>query len=220
MNMISTIAAFILALGILIVVHEFGHYIVARWSGVKVLRFSVGFGRPLITRRSGPDNTEWSLAAFPLGGYVKMLDEREAPVEPHELHRAFNRQPVGKRFAIVLAGPLANFLLAIVLYWGLFSSGTEELRPLLGPPAAESPAARAGFVDGELVVSVAGQKIETWQELRWHMLQHALDRQPVRIEVVERAQGTCGTHARPFAGFHGRSRGRSAATTRSAAVSA
>jgi len=184
MNLVSTIAAFILALGILIVVHEFGHYIVARWSGVKVLRFSVGFGRPLFTRRIGPDNTEWSLAAFPLGGYVKMLDEREAPVEPHELHRAFNRQPVRKRFAIVAAGPLANFLLAILLYWGLFSSGTEELRPLLGPPSAESPAARAGFVDGELVVSVAGQKIETWQELRWHMLQHALDRHPVRIEVV------------------------------------
>jgi regulator of sigma E protease len=182
--MISTVAAFVLALGILIVVHEFGHYLVARWCGVKVLRFSVGFGKALIVRRIGPDNTEWALAAFPLGGYVKMLDEREAPVEQHELHRAFNRQPVGKRFAIVLAGPVANFLLAIVLYWGLFSQGMEELRPLLGKPAEQTVAERAGFVDGELITAVAGQKIDTWQELRWKLLQHALDNAPVKIEVI------------------------------------
>ena len=182
--MVSTVAAFVFALGILIVVHEFGHYLVARWCGVKVLRFSVGFGKALITRRHGPDDTEWSLAAFPLGGYVKMLDEREAPVEPHEIDRAFNRQPVGKRFAIVLAGPVANFLLAIVLYWGLYSHGTEELRPLLGKPAEQSVAERAGFADGELVSTVAGQKIETWQDLRWQLLQHALDKAPVRMEVV------------------------------------
>lgn len=182
--MISTVAAFVLALGILIVVHEFGHYLVARWCGVKVLRFSVGFGKALIARRIGPDNTEWALAAFPLGGYVKMLDEREAPVEPHEMHRAFNRQPVGKRFAIVLAGPVANFLLAIALYWGLFSQGMEELRPLLGKPAEQTVAERAGFVDGELITAVAGQKIDTWQELRWKLLQHALDNAPVKIEVV------------------------------------
>lgn len=182
--MISTVAAFVLALGILIVVHEFGHYLVARWCGVKVLRFSVGFGKALIVRRIGPDNTEWALAAFPLGGYVKMLDEREAPVEQHELHRAFNRQPVGKRFAIVLAGPVANFLLAIVLYWGLFSQGMQELRPLLGKPAEQTMAERAGFVDGELITAVAGQKIDTWQELRWKLLQHALDNAPVKIEVI------------------------------------
>ncbi|MBK7664992.1 MAG: RIP metalloprotease RseP [Sterolibacteriaceae bacterium] len=184
MNMVSTVAAFVFALGILIVVHEYGHYLIARWCGVKVLRFSVGFGKALITRRRGPDNTEWTLAAFPLGGYVKMLDEREAPVEPHELHRAFNRQPVGKRFAIVLAGPVANFLLAIALYWGLYSYGTQELRPLLGKPVAQSVAERAGFADGELVTAVAGQKTETWQELRWQLLQHALDKAPVKIEVV------------------------------------
>ncbi len=113
-----------------------------------------------------------------------MLDEREAPVEPHELHRAFNRQRVGKRFAIVLAGPVANFLLAIALYWGLYSYGTQELRPLLGKPVAQSVAERAGFADGELVTAVAGQKTETWQELRWQLLQHALDKAPVKIEVV------------------------------------
>lgn len=189
MNTISTVAAFVFALGILIVVHEFGHYLLARWCGVKVLRFSVGFGKALITRRRGPDNTEWTLAAFPLGGYVKMLDEREAPVEPHELHRAFNRQPVGKRFAIVLAGPVANFLLAIALYWGLFSYGTQELRPLLGKPVAQSVAERAGFADGELVTAVAGQKTETWQDLRWQLLQHALDKAPVKIEVVNARNG-------------------------------
>lgn len=182
--MLFTIVAFIVALGILIVVHELGHYLVARWCGVKVLRFSVGFGKPLVTRRSGPDDTEWAIAAFPLGGYVKMLDEREAPVEPHELHRAFNRQPVAKRFAIVLAGPMANFVLAVVLYWGLFSHGTEELRPVLGAPVAQSLAERAGFQDGETVVAVAGTKIETWQDLRWYILQHALDRQPVSIETL------------------------------------
>lgn len=182
--MVSTVAAFVFALGILIVVHEFGHYLLARWCGVKVLRFSVGFGKALLTRRSGPDNTEWVLAAFPLGGYVKMLDEREAPVEPHEAHRAFNRQAVGKRFAIVLAGPVANFLLAIALYWALFSHGTEEMKPLVGKPTAQSVAERAGFADGELITAVAGQKIDTWQDLRWQLLQHALEKIPVKIEVV------------------------------------
>src|SRR5688500_15988488 len=109
MSLLHTILAFIVALGLLIVVHEYGHYLIARLCGVKVLRFSVGFGRPLLTKRLGPDGTEWALAAIPFGGYVKMLDEREGPVEAHEIPRAFNRQSVGRRFAIVVAGPLANF---------------------------------------------------------------------------------------------------------------
>ena len=123
MTFINTALAFIVTLGCLIVIHELGHYATARLFNVKVLRFSVGFGKPLWTRRVGPDQTEWSLAAFPLGGYVKMLDEREGDVDPHEAHRAFNRQTVGRRFAIVLAGPVSNFLLAIVLYWVLFMHG-------------------------------------------------------------------------------------------------
>ena len=115
-NFLYYLGAFALVLGILIVVHELGHFAVARLCGVKVLRFSVGFGRPLWMRRFGADGTEWALAAFPLGGYVKMLDEREGEVAPTELHRSFNRQPVGRQMAIVAAGPLANFLLAILLY--------------------------------------------------------------------------------------------------------
>jgi regulator of sigma E protease len=184
MNLLWYVGAFAVALGILIVVHEFGHYLVARWSGVKVLRFSVGFGRPLLTRRLGRDGTEWVLAAFPLGGYVKMLDEREAPVAPAELPRAFNRQPVGKRFAIVAAGPLANFLLAILFYWGLNVYGVDELKPLLSSPAAGTVAQAAGFEEGELVLNVDGKPVATWQDLRWEILQHALEKRPVDLETL------------------------------------
>ncbi|MEW5888050.1 MAG: RIP metalloprotease RseP [Pseudomonadota bacterium] len=183
MNLLYYVGAFALALGLLIVVHEFGHYLVARWCGVKVLRFSVGFGRPLLSRRMGRDGTEWALAAFPLGGYVKFLDEREGEVPAAELPCAFNRQPVGKRFVIVAAGPVANFLLAIVLYWALLVQGTEELRPFLGTPAPQSSAASAGFADGELVRSVDGKPIATWQDFRWEMLHHALDRSTITIET-------------------------------------
>src|SRR5919106_6580521 len=104
MSLLHTIVAFIVALGLLIVVHEYGHYLIARWCGVKVLRFSVGFGRPLLTKEIGPDRTEWVIAAIPFGGYVKMLDEREGAVEPRELERSFNRQSVWRRFGIVVAG--------------------------------------------------------------------------------------------------------------------
>ena len=184
MNLLDYILPFLLALGILIVVHEFGHYAVARLCGVKVLRFSLGFGKPLLVRKAGADQTEWVLAAFPLGGYVKMLDEREAPVAVHELHRAFNRQSVWRRIAIVAAGPLANFLLAIVLYWGLYTGGVEELRPRLAEPEAATAARDAGFQGGELVRSVNGERVETWQEFRWKLLNLALDKQVVTIETI------------------------------------
>lgn len=184
MNLLDYLIPFALALGILIVVHEFGHYIVARLCGVKVLRFSLGFGKPLLVWRGGRDRTEWALSAFPLGGYVKMLDEREAPVADEELHRAFNRQTVWRRIAIVAAGPLANLVLAIALYWGLYSSGVEELRPRLGVPAAASAAEHAGFTDGELVRAVDGHPVATWQELRWQLLQHAFERRGVTVETI------------------------------------
>jgi len=142
---------------------------------VKVLRFSIGFGRPLLRWRAGADATEWALGAFPLGGYVKMLDEREAPVAPHELHRAFNRQPVGRRMAIVAAGPIANLLLAIVLYWGLNVVGVEELRARIGLVEGPTAAASAGFADGDLVTRVGDDDIKSWQDLRWAVLRHALD---------------------------------------------
>ena len=184
MNLFDYLIPFAIALGVLIVFHELGHYAVARLCGVKVLRFSVGFGKPLVSRRFGADRTEWALAAFPLGGYVKMLDEREGEVPAAELHRAFNRQTVGKRFAIVAAGPLANLLLAVVLYWGLFVHGSEELKAIIELPAAESAAARAGLRAGDTVVSVAGDDVRSWQELRWAMLQHALDGSQVGIGVI------------------------------------
>lgn len=187
-NFLFYLAAFALALGLLIVVHEAGHFAVARWCGVKVLRFSIGFGKPILSHRLGPDGTELALGAFPLGGYVKMLDEREGNVEPAELPRAFNRQPVWKRFVIVLAGPMANFLLAIIMYWALFVHGVEEPRPLLGAPAAQSTAEQAGFKEGELVRSVNGQPIVSWQELRWELLQQAVARGSVTLEVINSQQ--------------------------------
>ena len=184
MNLLDYILPFVLALGILIVVHEFGHYAVARLCGVKVLRFSLGFGKPLLVRKAGADQTEWVLAAFPLGGYVKMLDEREAPVAAHELHRAFNRQSVWRRIAVVAAGPLANFVLAIALYWGLYTGGVEELRPRLAEPGVATAAANAGIQGGDLVRSVNGEAVETWQEFRWKLLNLALDKQVVTVETV------------------------------------
>ena len=137
-----TLFAFLLTLGILIVVHEYGHYWAAKRCGVKVLQFSIGFGRALYTRRLGEDGTEFIIAAFPLGGFVRMLDEREAPVSPFDLPRAFNRQPLFKRMLIVAAGPMANLLLAVLLYWILLISGLPGLRPLLGDVPPGTPAAR------------------------------------------------------------------------------
>ncbi|HXX12288.1 MAG TPA: RIP metalloprotease RseP, partial [Burkholderiales bacterium] len=157
MHLLVTLAAFAVALGTLIIVHELGHYLVARWCGVKVLRFSVGFGRALASRRIGRDGTQWVLAAFPLGGYVKMLDEREGEVAPEEHHRAFNRQPVGKRFAIVLTGPVANFLLAVLVYWLLFIHGVPGSRPVVDESIPGTPAAAAGFHSGDTIVAIGGR---------------------------------------------------------------
>lgn len=183
MNLLDYLIPFALALGVLILVHELGHYLVARWCGVKVLRFSIGFGKPLVLRRAGQDGTEWALAAFPLGGYVKMLDEREGPVAPAELHRSFNRQSVYRRFAIVAAGPIANFLLAIVLYWGIFVAGTDELRPRLALSETPAIALAAGIREGDLVVAVDEAPVRSWQDLRWILLQHALDSREVVLKV-------------------------------------
>src|SRR5438874_9817551 len=184
MSLIQTIVAFIVALGVLIVVHEYGHFIIARLCGVKVLRFSVGFGRALALWRLGPDRTEWVVAAIPFGGYVKMLDEREGPVAPGELARAFNRQSVWKRFAIVVAGPLFNFAFAILVYAGLFMYGLPEARPLLASPPQGTIAAAAGLQAGDAVRAIDGEPITTWQELRWRVLQAALQREAVKLETL------------------------------------
>ncbi len=178
------LAAFAVVLGVLIVVHEYGHYIVARLCGVKVLRFSIGFGRTIWRKRLGRDGTEWAVSAFPLGGYVKMLDEREGDVAPEEAHRAFNRQSVGRRSLIVAAGPAANFLLAIVLYWGIFMHGSNELLPILGTPPTGTPAAMAAIANGEQVRRVDGQPVATWGDLRWLLLQTAIERDSAELEVI------------------------------------
>ena len=187
------LGAFVLALGVLITVHELGHYTAARWCNVKILRFSVGFGRPLWLRRWGKDETEWAVAVFPLGGYVKMLDEREGAVADAELHRAFNRQSVGRRSLIVVAGPLANLMLAVVLYWFLFMQGVEEPRPILASPPVGSVAAMTKVGAGETARKVSGVPVNTWSEFRWEVLQRALNREVIAIETID-AQGAIAIH--------------------------
>lgn len=178
------LAAFVVVLAVLIVVHELGHYLAARYCGVKVLRFAIGFGRTLWQKKLGKDGTEWAIAMVPLGGYVKMLDEREGAVPVEELNRAFNRQSVGKRSLIVVAGPLANFLLAIVLYWVVFVLGTHELLPVLGTPPDGSPAAMAGIRNGEQVRTVDGEAVRTWEDFRWLLLRKAVNQESARLELV------------------------------------
>ena len=185
MTFFSTALAFVLTLGLLIVFHEFGHYLMARWCGVKVLRFSIGFGQPLLSKRWGKDQTEWVIAAFPLGGYVKMLDEREGSVAPQELPQSFNRKPVAHRFAIVAAGPAANFLLAILLYWLLFMLGVAAIKPVIGTVPPSTPAAFAGFERGETITKIGGEPVTTWQDARWLLLSHVVDQSsPVTLETV------------------------------------
>lgn len=185
MSILFTIISFIVALGLLITFHEFGHYLVARWNGVKVLRFSIGFGQPIYRKRWGKDQTEWIVAAIPLGGYVKMLDETEGKVEPADLPRAFNRQPVKRRFAIVAAGPIANFLLAIILYWLLFILGVNGMKPVLGPVVPETPAAFSQFEAGETIVSIENETVASWQDARWTLLRYAIDQaSEINIETI------------------------------------
>jgi len=202
MSLLITLLAFVVALGLLIVVHEFGHYFVARLCNVKVLRFSVGFGTPLWRRALGGDGTEWVIAAFPLGGYVKMADEREGRVAPEDLPRAFNRQSVYRRFAIVIAGPTANFLLAIFFYWVLFLHGVPGLKPVIGPITPGTAAASAGFVSGETIVKIGDEPVPTWQDARWVLLQHAVRKDRVRIEVRNQ-KGEIAWHELDLSGLSG-----------------
>ena len=184
MNLLHTLIAFIVALGVLIAIHEFGHYLAARLCGVKVLRYCLGFGSPIASRRWGRDGTEWAIAAFPLGGYVKLLgQDPEEVVPPAEAHRSFLAQSVVKRMAIIVAGPLANLLLAIGLYWGLNLYGVEEPVARLAAPAAGTPAARAQVQAGDTVVSADGNPVRAWGDLSWHLLQAAHERRSVRLEV-------------------------------------
>ena len=190
--MILTVVAFIVALGLLIAVHEYGHYRVAVACGVKVLRFSVGFGKPLLQWQPKGSPTEFVLGAFPLGGYVRMLDEREAPVPPEERHLAFNTQPLRSRAAIVAAGPIANLLLAVLLYAIVNWNGVEEPKAVLASPVAGSIAQAAGVRGGELVVqaSLGSEEmdpVQSFEELRWVLTRGALEGLTVRLDVQPQA---------------------------------
>ena len=188
-----TVAAFVLTLGVLIVIHEYGHYRVAVACGVKVLRFSVGFGRVLWRRQATPDSTEFVVSMLPLGGYVRMLDEREGPVDRRELHQAFNRKPLWQRSAIVAAGPLANLLLAVVLYAAAHWIGVDEPRALMGPPAAGSLAERAGQKSGDWARAWSddGQHwsdLASMHDLRWQVTQAVIAGRPLHLLLTD-AQG-------------------------------
>ncbi len=184
MSGLVTLLAFLLALAVLVVFHELGHFLAARLAGVKVLRFSVGFGRPLL-RHVASNGVEWVLSAIPLGGYVKMLDEREGPVAPAEASKAFNRASVGRRFFIVAAGPLANFLLAVLLYWVMFVHGVPALKPLIDAPPPGSPAALAGLARGDEIAKVDDERVASFGDLRMALLAHGLGTGAVRLTLSD-----------------------------------
>ena len=189
-----TLLAFIAAIAILVVIHEMGHYWVARLCGVKVLRFSVGFGKTIYTKRFANSETDWVISAIPLGGYVKMLDEREGKVAAQEQHLAFNRKPVLQRIAIVVAGPVANLLLAILLFWALFIYGVPSLKPVLGKVLPNTPAATASLQAQETIVSINEQAIPSWEQVSWVLLDLALQgATEARIEA-RTAQGEMVRH--------------------------
>ncbi len=192
-----TIAAFVLALGLLIAVHEYGHYRMAVACGVKVLRFSIGFGKPLLRWQPKGSSTEFVLAAFPVGGYVKMLDEREAPVAEGERHLAFNTQPLRSRVAIVAAGPVANLLLAVLLYAVVNWSGVQLPAAILASPEVGSIAEHAGLIGGERVERVGFdggelQDVVSFEDIRWFLTRGALEGQDVRLVVTGPARATPG----------------------------
>ncbi|MCP4701315.1 MAG: RIP metalloprotease RseP [Gammaproteobacteria bacterium] len=178
--------AFIIAVSILVAVHEFGHYWIARRLGVKILRFSIGFGKPLWTRRFGADQTEFVIAAIPLGGYVKMLDEQEGEVSPEELPRAFNRQSLAVRTAIIAAGPLFNFLFAMLAYTLMFMSGVDGIKPVVGEVTPEGVAERAGLRAGYEIVTVNQNPTLRWESVIQATMRAVLEEKTARYEVRDK----------------------------------
>ncbi len=174
---------FLVAIGLLVTVHEYGHFWVARKLGVKVLRFSVGFGKPLWVKRFGADQIEFVIAAIPMGGYVKMLDEREGEVAPADLPRAFNRQSLSTRMAVVVAGPLFNFLFAIAAYWLMYATGVPGVRPVVGEVTPASYAEAAGFQSQDEILRIGTEAVATWDNAVIVLLEAALDHRVSEVEV-------------------------------------
>lgn len=182
------VLGFVLAIGILVTVHEFGHYSVARLCGIRVLRFSIGFGRPLWSRRMGSDETEYRVGMIPLGGYVKMLDEREGPVAEEDRPRAFNRQSIPRRTAVVLAGPAFNFLFAILAYWLVFIAGVPGVKPVIGEVVPGSHAEAAGFQAEDEIDAIRDRSVATWQKANIEMLDAILSEDVVDVRVQRGAE--------------------------------
>ncbi|WP_163835002.1 RIP metalloprotease RseP [Spartinivicinus ruber] len=184
MEFLQSALAFLVTLGILVTFHEYGHFWVARRCGVKVHRFSFGFGKPLVSwyDRHG---TEFAIAAFPLGGYVKMLDEKEGPVPPDQLQYAFNRKPVTQRIAIILAGPFANFLLAVVAFWIMLMLGFQSLIPVTGQIAENSPAQLAGIESGYEIVSINNEPTPTWYDVNIELLRYIGDTTDIEVQLQQ-----------------------------------
>src|SRR6202035_3285949 len=184
MKMLFFLAAFLVAIGILVAVHEFGHYWVAKKLGFKVLRFSIGFGKPLVMRTgSDPDRTEYCVAAIPLGGYVKLLDEREGEVDAAELHRSFTRRPVMHRIAVLLAGPAMNLLFAALLYSILAMVGTETIKPVVGQVRLDGPAAAAGLKRGDQIVRVGDRNVADTEALQIALIRQFTDDGVIPLRV-------------------------------------
>jgi regulator of sigma E protease len=170
MDLLNSILFFLIAVAVLVSFHEFGHFIVARWLGVRVLKFSIGFGKTIWRWQKTPIGTEYAVGLIPLGGYVRMLDEREGEVDVSERAEAFNRKPLSTRSLIVLAGPAANLLLAILIYWSIGIIGTEDLKPVVGSVTSGSPAEQAGFLEGDTIISIDGRRVRGWSEHRLYLL--------------------------------------------------
>jgi regulator of sigma E protease len=187
----------LIALGVLVTIHEFGHFWVARRCGVKVLRFSIGFGTPLI-RWHDRQGTEFVVAAIPLGGYVKMLDEREAEVAPEQLSQAFNRKTVGQRIAIVAAGPLANFILAFVFFWLLAMLGSQQVRPVIGAVAPDSLAANSGLLVGQELVAINGEPVTGWAAVNLQLVRRLGESGTLEVLVSEAGSNVQSLHQVPL----------------------
>jgi regulator of sigma E protease len=182
MTILSTVLAFLVAIGLLVAVHEFGHFWMARRLGIRVLRFSIGFGRALWSRRAA-DGTEYAIASIPLGGYVKLLDEREGPIDPAHVAEAYNRKPVWIRILVLLAGPTANFLFAVVAYWVLFVAGVPALKPVVGDVTADSIAAQAGLRDGDEIVAVGTAETPTRESAVLALLDELMNGRSIEVRL-------------------------------------